>query len=164
MLGLIPTLLLLVSAAGVVCLLIPPVRDFMLYELGIPQWGWLTFAGVTFGFVLLLYALTFISVDRGRLTMRSLRGKSGVNLRRLDYAELISLGGRKGGIVVRLEDLDGGEVYLPLGPWRDEDLLVAIILRAAVARKVKIEGDAEVVEVFTALKQSYRPREGQQAA
>ena len=164
MIGVIPTIMLLISAAAAVAVLVPPGHDFLVTELGVPRIVWFGLAAVVLTAVLAWYALTYVSVDNGKLTMRSMRGRSQVRLRRLDFAELISLGGRKGGIVVRLEDMEDGEVYLPLGPWRDEDLLVAIILRATVTRRVKIEGDPEVVEVFTNLKASYRSWEGKQAA
>ena len=40
-----------------------------------------------------------------------------------------------------LEDEAGNEVWVPLNSWRDEDLLMARLLRATVERRVKIEGD-----------------------
>lgn len=129
--------------------------------------------------VIIWYALSFAEVHRGILRLRSLRGRSTVDLRSLVEIEVYERGrvgdtGDGGGgrgakrrafnLLMRLQDSSGSELWLPLNAWQDEDLLLALILRATVSRKVTIGGDPAIVRRFSSLIESYRSWDRQQAA
>jgi hypothetical protein len=67
-------------------------------------------------------------------------------------------------LILRLEDEAGRDLYLPLGAWRDEDLLMARVLRATVDRRVRIEGDPHLVKRFSGVLETYKSWNRQQAA
>ncbi len=116
------------------------------------------------------YALNYAEVRRGgRFRMRSLIRSQRLDLRRLEsvyvFARSASNSKRKAHqLVLQLRDSDGREAWLPLNVWRDEDLLMARILRATVERKVTIEGDPLLVKRFGRLLVTYRSWDRQQAA
>lgn len=115
------------------------------------------------------YLLSYADVRRGTFTVRSLTRKHRVDLKRLVEAEVIGKSGngskrKQFELILRLEDEDGRQVYLPLNSWRDEDLLMARILRATVDRKVRIDGEPILVRRFSGLLDSYKSWDRQQAA
>ncbi|MCW2956429.1 MAG: hypothetical protein JWO69_1298 [Thermoleophilia bacterium] len=115
------------------------------------------------------YLNSYAEIRRGQLRLRSIRSRQHVELRKLVSAEVYS---RSRGTSKRndyqlslwLEDAEGRVVHLPLNSWRDEDLLVARVLRATVDRKVRIDGEPELVERFSGLLNTYKSWDRQQAA
>ena len=55
-------------------------------------------------------------------------------------------------------------VFLPLNSWRDEDLLMARLLRATVDCRVRIEGEPHLVQRFSGLLDTYKSWDRQQVA
>jgi hypothetical protein len=115
------------------------------------------------------YALNFADVRRGRLRVRSLLRAQRVDLKQLDgvyvFARTASNRRRKAHqLLLQLTDADGREAWLPLSVWRDEDLLMARVLRATVECRVPIEGDPMLVKRFSRLLKTYRSWDRQQAA
>ncbi len=113
------------------------------------------------------YSLSYAAVRRNMLTVRSITSRHRVDLRKLVMAE-VSAKARSGSkrrafaLILRLEDDKGRMVFLPLNTWRDEDLLMARVLRATVDRKVRIEGDPMLVRRFSGLLDSYKSWDRQQ--
>ncbi len=116
------------------------------------------------------YACSFAEVRRGRFRVRSLMGGgTAVDLKSLAVADVHAKSGsgskrRRFELILRLEDQAGNEVWVPLNSWRDEDLLMARLLRATVERRVKIEGDPMLVRRFSGLLDTYKSWDRQQAA
>lgn len=121
------------------------------------------------------YSFSFVELRGGRLTVRSLLHASRLELRDLAKVEVYAreqgtvarllTGGfarREHDLLVRLEDEHGGRVLLPLNSWRDEELLMARVLRATVDRRVRIQGEPLVVRRFTGLLDSYKSWERRQ--
>lgn len=115
------------------------------------------------------YLLNYADVRRGRLRIRSLLRVQSIDLKRLDgvyvYARTASNSKRKAyELLLQITDAHGREAWLPLNVWRDEDLLMARVLRATVDCKVVIEGDPMLVKRFSRLLKTYRSWDRQQAA
>lgn len=100
------------------------------------------------------YLSSYADVRRARLTVRWFWRVQRLDLRRLVHAEVLPAG--RGKLVMLLEDQRGAQVWLPLSAWRDEDLLMARVLRATVDCKVRIDGDPFVVKRFAGVLDSYK--------
>jgi len=104
---------------------------------------------------------TYADVSRGQLHVRSVTKTQRVELRRLAGVEVLAKHGssakrKQFELLLLLTDVDGRRVVLPLNQWRDEDLLMARVLRATVDRKVRIEGDPLLVKRFAKLLETYK--------
>ncbi len=110
------------------------------------------------------YLLSYAAVRRNVLTVRSITSRHKVDMRNLVAAEVFPKGRKKFALVLRLEDATGRQVFLPLNTWRDEDLLMARVLRATVDSKVRIEGEPLLVKRFSGLLDTYKSWDRQQAA
>lgn len=129
------------------------------------------------------YLFSYADVRRHRLTVRSTLSASRVDLRLLVAAEVfdkpsptimswvmgqggfgVSTRRRQHELMLLLTDEDGRQVLLPLNAWRDEDLLMARVLRATVERRVRIDGEPMLVRRFSGLLDSYKSWDRQQAA
>ena len=158
-------------AITLVCLLaVPVVKHFLERQVGVSNEVMMGVASLAPLVFLLWYALTFAEVRRGRFRVRSLRGGGpGVNLKALAAVD-VHAKARSGGkrrqheLILRLEDAAGNEAWLPLNAWRDEDLLMARVLRATVERRVRIEGEPLLVRRFSGLLDTYKSWDRQQAA
>lgn len=150
-------------------LFVPSTAGFLREQLTSLPWITLGVAGFVLLSVCSWFALSFAEVRRGQLRVRSVRSRQRVDLRALKIAEVHakSAGGSRRAafqLMMRLEDTDGRELWLPLNVWRDEDLLMARVLRATVDRRVRIDGDPLVVRRFSGLLNSYKSWDRQQAA
>jgi hypothetical protein len=155
--------------ALVALLAIPAATSFLSEQLGALPWIVMGVAAIAPAVFLAWYALTFADVRGGRFRVRSLFGGQVADLRRLVAADVhakdtSSSRRNRYQLVLRLEDEDGREVWLPLNSWRDEDLLMARVLRATVERRVRIEGDPMLVRRFSGLLDTYKSWDRQQAA
>lgn len=122
------------------------------------------------------YLFSWSEVRGGRLTVRSMLSANSADLRSLTVVEVLakppgrfSVPGagesrRRFELMLHLRDDAGRHVLLPLNAWRDEDLLMARILRATVECHVPIEGEPLLVKRFSALLATYRCWDRQQAA
>jgi len=115
------------------------------------------------------YLLSFASVRRNVLTVRSMTSRHRVDMRSLVavevHAKARSTSKRKRhALILRLEDASGRQVFLPLNTWRDEDLLMARVLRGTVDSKVRIDGEPLLVKRFSGLLDTYKSWDRQQAA
>lgn len=123
------------------------------------------------------YAFSYVDVCRNTLTVRSTFHAARVDLRELSQVEVYArepgavarllMGGvarRDLDLLLRIEDEQGGRVLLPLNAWRDEELLMARVLRGTVDRRVRIEGDPFVVRRFSGLLYTYKSWERRQQA
>lgn len=167
----VPTPLIVICVGCVVALVallaVEPVKVFLREQLNVLPWvvlGVSIAAPVAFG---AWYLFTWAEVRNGRFRIRSLSGGHRVDLRRLAAVDVYprsasSTGRRRHDLLLRLEDEQGGEAWLPLNVWRDEDLLMARVLRATVERKVKIEGDPLHVKRFSGLLETYKSWDRQQ--
>lgn len=150
-------------------LLVAPVRQALADEVAALPW-------VVLGATLLAplaslgwYAATFAEVNNGILRLRTLAGS-----RRVDLWHLVAVdvhpktaseaARRRHELLLRLEDEAGRELWLPLKAWRDEELLVARVLRGTVDSRIKVEGDAALVRRFSGLLDTYKSWDRQQAA
>lgn len=107
------------------------------------------------------YLSSYAQVRHGWFTVRSMLHRQRTNLKALAYAEVYPKARRRGrknayDMILRLEDAEGRQVWLPLNSWRDEDLLMARLLRATVECRVTIEGDPLQVKRFGRLLDSYK--------
>jgi hypothetical protein len=111
---------------------------------------------------------SYAAIRRHKFTVRTIGSKQQVQLNRLVAAEIFPKPGRQRGgrpqLVLKLEDRRGQQVYLPLGAWHAEHLLMARVLRATVDCKVRIEGEPELVRSFGGMIKAYRSWDHQQAA
>jgi hypothetical protein len=159
------------SLIGLVALLVvPAVKEFLadqMSSLPLIAMAVTALAPVVF---LAWYVFSFAEVRRGRFRIRSLLGGgTGVDLKTLAVAD-VHAKSRSGSkrqrfeLILRLEDEAGNEVWVPLNSWRDEDLLMARLLRATVERRVKIGGDPMLVRRFSGLLDTYKSWDRQQAA
>ncbi|MCW2949146.1 MAG: hypothetical protein JWN41_159 [Thermoleophilia bacterium] len=115
------------------------------------------------------YLLSYAHVHQGKLRVRSIMTKQMIDLRKLVGAEVYNRGRGNGNrgkfhLMLHLEDDDGRQLWLPLNTWRDEDLLMARVLRATVDCKVRIEGDPLLVRRLSGLLQTYKSWDRQLAA
>ncbi len=159
------------SLIGLVALLVVPAAKSFLRE----QWDLLPLVAAGISALaplvfLVWYALSFAEVKHGRFRVRTfLGGGTGVDLKTLAVADVYAKA-RSGSkrrqfeLILRLEDERGDVVWVPLNAWRDEDLLMARLLRATVDRRVKIEGDPLLVRRFSGLLDTYKSWDRQQAA
>lgn len=109
------------------------------------------------------YFSCYAEVRRGKLRLRWFWRKQLVSLKRLTYVEVLPRGRGKS-LVMYLEDESGAQAWLPLNSWRDEELLMASVLRATVERRVRIEGETSTVERFGGVLRDYRSYESRLAA
>jgi hypothetical protein len=167
----VPTPLLVICTLCVLSILamvaVPQVKDALGEQLGALPWLVLGVAIAAPTAFLFWYALTWSEVRNGRFRIRSMRGGHLVDLRRLAAVDVYprttsSSKRRRHDLVLRLEDELGGQAWLPLNVWRDEDLLMARVLRATVERRVAIEGDPLLVKRFTGLLETYKSWDRQQ--
>lgn len=168
-----PTFLILAACVSVAAMLLvyayEPAWKFLSSQF--PYMPWIVFgvaALVALGSIA-WYVLTWAEVKRGVFKVRTVSLARSIDLRELDsvyvYARTASeRRGKKHQLLLQLIDVHGTEAWLPLNVWRDEDLLMARILRATIERKVKIDGDPKLVRRFTGLLHSYRSWDRQQAA
>lgn len=164
-----PLVFICVACLGAlsVFLAVPRVRIMLAEQAWILPYlalGVMIIAPVAFVF---WYTLTWVEVRNGRFRIRSLRGGLTVDLRRLVAVDVFprtasSSKRRRYDLVLRLEDQHGAQAWLPLNVWRDEDLLMARVLRATVERKVTIEGDPLLVRRFSGLLDTYKSWDHQQ--
>lgn len=152
-----------------VILAVPQIQGMLADEMGILKWVVITAAILAPIAFLGWYSLTWAEVRNGRFKVRSISGGYRVDLRRLAAVDVhpkprSASPRRRHELILRLEDSNGGEAWLPLNVWRDEDLLMARVLRASVERKVAIEGDPMLVRRFTSLLDTYKSWDRQQAA
>ncbi|MCW2927867.1 MAG: hypothetical protein JWM86_1835 [Thermoleophilia bacterium] len=177
----VPFVLVSVCLAALVAVLwVPRVAPTLSKQ--IPMLPWLII-GVALALPLAFgvwYLMSYVEVRRNVLAIRSLLTVHAVDLRLLVGAEVFGKGnidagtpsgtsGESGGrkrfeLVLRLEDAEQRVLWLPLNAWRDEDLLMARVLRATVERRVRIEGDPMLVRRFSGLLDSYKSWDRQQAA
>ena len=163
--------LCVLSVIGLVAMLVvPDVKRFLadqLRALPLVAMGLAALAPLAFA---AWYTFSFAEVRHSRFRVCALFGRgSGVDLRRLVAADVHAKGRGTGKrqrheLILRLEDEFGREVWVPLNSWRDEDLLMARLLRATVERKVRIEGDPNLVKRFSGLLDTYKSWDRQQAA
>lgn len=159
------------SLIGLVALLVVPgAKEFLDDQM---KWLSLIAIGVTALAPLVFlawYAFSFAEVRRGQFRMRSLTsGGSAVDLKRLAVADVHAKTGsgskrKRFELILRLEDEAGNEVWVPLNAWRDEDLLMARLLRATVERRIKIGGEPMLVRRFSGLLDTYKSWDRRQAA
>ncbi|MCW2925328.1 MAG: hypothetical protein JWM98_2732 [Thermoleophilia bacterium] len=166
----VPFLIVTVSVIALIAVLwVPSVKPLLKAQIPmLPMLVMGTSMLLTFAFSA-WYVLSYAQVRRNVLTVRSITSKHRVDLKRLDVAEVIpkarsGSGRKKFELILRLEDEQGRQVFLPLNNWRDEDLLMARVLRATVDRKVRIEGDPMLVRRFSGLLDTYKSWDRQQAA
>lgn len=168
----IPSFITFVTCGSVVALvamqLYDPFRDMLREQLDALPMVVLCAAIVLPLLCAAWYALNFADVRRGRLQVRSLFQRQHADLRRLEsvyvYSRTASRRKRKAHeLLLQVVDADGREVWLPLNVWRDEDLLMARVLRATVECRVPIEGDPLLVKRFSRLLKTYRSWDRQQA-
>lgn len=116
------------------------------------------------------YTFSYADVTRGWFRVRTLFGGAvPVDLKSLVAADVhakarSSSKRRRHELILRLEDEAGREVWVPLNAWRDEDLLMARLLRATVDCRIKIGGDQLLVKRFSGLLDTYKSWDRQQAA
>ncbi|MEO6867410.1 MAG: hypothetical protein ABI200_05265 [Gaiellales bacterium] len=111
------------------------------------------------------YMSSYVDINRGVLRVRSVLRLQRVNLRKLSQAEIFGRrDGKKFKLILFLADAEGRQLFLPLDTWRDEDLIMARVLRATVERRVKIEGEPMLVRGFSRLLDTYKSWDRQQAA
>lgn len=110
------------------------------------------------------YATCYADVRRSTLKVQWFWRAQYINLRKLEQCEVLAAGRGTGALVMRLEESDGTQLWLPLLTWRDEDLLMARVLRATVDCRVKIEGDPMLVRRFSRVLASYKSHDRQLAA
>lgn len=113
------------------------------------------------------YISSFAEIQLQRLRVRSMFGNHSVDLRMITAVDVFPKSTARGKrkqleLIMRLEDINGDEVWLPLNAWRDEDLLVARLLRATVEKRIPIGGEPEHVERFTSLLGRYKSWDRQQ--
>ena len=168
-----PSFLILAACAGVVLLALlrawSPIWGFFDDQAGWLPWVVVAVAALVPLAVLSWYSMTWAEVRRSAFTVRTLTGSRRVDLRRLDSVHVFARtpserGSKKHQLLLQLRDSQGGEAWLPLNVWRDEDLLMARVLRATVERRVQIEGDPKLVRRFSGLLVTYRSWDRQQAA
>lgn len=153
----------------VALLVIPQATDFIDDQGGVLEKAVLAVSLlIPFAF-LCWYMLTYVEVRCGVLRVKTILNGPSLDLRRLARLEVHSRTSssshrRHFELVLQMEDEDGRELWLPLNSWRDEDLLMARLLRATVERKVRIEGDPMLVRRFSGLLNTYKSWELQQAA
>lgn len=147
------------------------VATWLHQNLPIPTWIVLVLTAIPPLLLFAVYMLSFAELQRGTLRCRNLRRSQKVALRRLIEAEIYDRSGKSNArgrkarkLVMRLRDRQGGEVWLPLDSWNDEDLLMAVVLRSTVDCRVRIEGDPDAVLRFSGLLDSYKSWDRQQAA
>lgn len=150
-------------------LLFAPVKQLLDEQLGILPWIVVVVAILAPVAFLGWYTFTFAEVHRGRFRVHSLGGSRRVDLRRLVTVDVHAKSSssskrRRHELILRLVDEHGQEAWLPLNVWRDEDLLMARLLRATVERRVRIEGEPMLVRRFSSLLDSYKSWDRQQAA
>jgi len=165
----VPFFVVTISLFAVLALLIRPQFGAWLNE----QFPALNYVVLGVGILLPLvfsfwYFSSYAQVRRGWFTVRSMFGKQHVHLKELAFAEVYpkARSHRKGKafeLILRLEDVDGRQVWLPLNAWRDEDLLMARLLRATVECRVPIGGEPLLVKRFSGLLDSYKSWDRQQA-
>jgi hypothetical protein len=113
----------------------------------------------------LWYLTSYVEVRRSTLALRSKLDVQAIDLKLLVRAEVSAKDSKHGStLILRLEDEEGRELFLPLGAWRDEDLLMARVLRATVDRRVRIEGDPRLVKRFSGMLDTYKSWDRQRAA
>lgn len=116
------------------------------------------------------YLFSFAEVRHGGFYIRTLTGRGPiVDLKTLALADVHAKTRSRSKhqrfeLILRLEDEAGNEAWVPLNSWRDEDLLMARLLRATVERRVKIGGDPMLVRRFSGLLETYKSWDRQQAA
>lgn len=159
------------SLIGLVALLVVPATTEFLADqrpsLPLIAMGLTALAPLVF---LAWYAFSFAEVRHGGFFIRTLTGRGPiVDLRTLAVAD-VHAKARSGSkrrrfeLILRLEDEAGNEAWVPLNAWRDEDLLMARLLRATVERRVKIGGEPLLVRRFSGLLDTYKSWDRQQAA
>lgn len=152
-------------------ILVHTVATWLHQNMPIPTWIIIAVTAIPPLLLFAVYMMSFAELQRGSLRCRNLRRSQKVRLRRLVEAEIYDRSGRSNArgrkarkLVLRLRDSRGGELWLPLDSWNDEDLLMAVVLRATVDCKVRIEGEPDVVHRFSGLLDSYKSWDRQQAA
>lgn len=155
--------------ALVAVLVVGPIRAALAAE--VPALPW-----VVFGATLLVplgffgwYARNFAEVRQGVLRLGTVGGSRRVDLRRLSsvhvHAKSPSTSSRNlHELLLCLRDASGGELWLPLNAWRDEDLLMARVLRGTVDSRIRIEGEPMLVRRFSGLLDTYKSWDRRQAA
>ncbi len=159
------------SLIGLVALLIvPAVKEFLADQMSSLPLIAVLVTALAPVVLIAWYAFSFAEVRHGGFYIRTLTGRGPiVDLRTLTVAN-VHAKSRSGSkrqrfdLILRLEDEAGNAVWVPLNSWRDEDLLMARLLRATVERKVKIEGDPMLVRRFSGLLDTYKSWDRQQAA
>ena len=163
--------LCVLSVIGLVAMLVVPVAQEFRGDQGsglrYAIYGFAALAPIVF---FAWYAFSFAEVKHGRFRVRSLTSSGRVVVLRQLVAADVHAKARSGSkrkrfeLILRLEDEAGNEAWVPLNSWRDEDLLMARLLRATVERRVKIEGDPMLVRRFSGLLDTYKSWDRQQAA
>jgi hypothetical protein len=154
--------------ALVAILAVDPIHALLAEQLHVLPWVVLVVAAAAPLAFCAWYLLTWAEVRNGRFRIRSLGRVNRVDLRRLASVEVYPRSGSGDGgrhrhdLVLCLEDEQGAQAWLPLNVWRDENLLMARILRATVERRVKIEGDPLLVKRFGGLLDTYKSWDSQQ--
>lgn len=110
------------------------------------------------------FSTCYADVRQGTLRVSWFFRKQRINLRKLVQAEVLGTGRGGKSLVMRLEAEDGTQLWLPMMTWRDEDLLMARVLRAAVDCKIKVDGDPMLVRRFARVLDSYKSWDRQLAA
>lgn len=163
---------LLVICASCVVVLVALITTTQLNEILAEQLAVLPYVALGVSILvplafLVWYSFTWVEVRNGRFRIWSLRGGLAVDLRRLHAVDVFprtasSSKRRRHDLVLRMEDQNGAQAWLPLNVWRDENLLMARVLRATVERKVTIEGDPILVRRFSSLLDTYKSWDRQQ--
>ena len=158
-----PFLIMVVCVATIISVLaFPSVPAFLREQASLLPLATLLVASLGPVLFLTWYLSCYADVRRAKLTVRWFWRVQRVDLRRLEYAEVLPAG--RGKLVMLLEDSRGAQTWLPLAAWRDEDLLMARVLRATVDCRIKIDGDPFVVKRFAGVLDSYKSWDRQLAA
>ena len=159
------------SLIGLVALLVvPAVKSFLEDQMNSLPLIAMAIAALAPIVFLAWYAFSFAEVRHGGFFIRTLSGRGPiVDLKSLAVADVHAKSGsgskrNRFELILRLEDEAGNEVWVPLNSWRDEDLLMARLLRATVERRVKIGGEPMLVRRFSGLLDTYKSWDRQQAA
>ncbi len=160
----IPFVIVTISVIAFIAVMwVPKVKPWLAAQIDILPWLVIGLAATIVVAFFAWYVLSYASVRRSVLTVRSMTSKHRVNMRSLVAAEVYPKGRKRFSLILRLEDTSGRQVFLPLNTWRDEDLLMARVLRATVDSKVRIEGEPLLVKRFSGLLDTYKSWDRQQA-
>lgn len=139
----------------------------------LPTWAFAVAAVIPPLLIWTWYMLSFVELRTGQLVCRGLNRARIVDLRLLVEVEVaprsrgVTAGSgrtRTAPLVLVLRDADGMEVALPLASWRDEDLLLAAVLRHAVDRRVRVGGDPQCLRELDGMLRSHRGAHLREAA